>query len=341
MASQMLPHALHYHNEGLCVIPVTPRDKKPALVTWEEYHNRMSTLDEINKWFGNGHQYNIGLVHMNGFVTIDIDHDSGLMTQLVHDHDYLFEGRIEQSGSGEGYHIPLKLDTLPDFGLDQKQGRPRGNRTWKTKLGDLNIRARFCQTVAPPSIHPTGNLYRVIQTGDILRLANLDSLIHWLNKLAPPAIKELPNPQKPTALRVPVGDQPAHGNDLLAAVKEVWPTVLSVFANFGMAANIKQEHNGEFRLLGNGGLLLTEDFSQFYCFSDQFGGGTFEAWGFCRFGSSYDKHKHFRQVLLEMAEVAGIDPTQFCKPANEEKATTPQNTRYWAEQYSGYWSLAR
>lgn len=340
MKKQFLAAALGYHSEGLNVIPIREKNKIPAVEvlggTWEQYQNRYSTGDEIKHWWGNGYEqvFNIGLVHMNGFVTLDIDHDSGLIDEMYHAHPYLFKGRIEQSGSGEGYHVPLRLEQLPDFGMDQKQGRPRGNRTWKTKLGFCNIRARFCQTVCPPSIHPSGNPYRFLQNGLITQTGNLDGLIEWLNQLAPPAIRESTTPKKPIA--------PARSNDLLTAVKEAWPTALSVFSNFGMAADIKQEHNGELRLLGNGGLLLTADCSCWYSFSDEFGGGIFEAWGFCRMGSAYDKHKHFRQVLLEMAKEAGIDVAKFYHKGDEQKTQQPtKNTRFWAEQYNGYWQLAR
>lgn len=299
MTSPMLQPALNYHNEGLCVIPVKANDKAPALPTWEEYQTRQSTEQEIRQWWGNGHNYNVGIVHgevSGNYIALDIDHNAGIMTDLVNDHDYLFNGRIEQSGSGQGYHIPIRLDTLPDFGVDTKQNRPRGNRTWKTSRGMLNIRCRFCQTVAPPSIHPSGNPYKFIQTGDILRLPNLDSLIAWLDKLAPPP-KQSTKTNKPTA--------PARSDDLLSEVKAAWDC-LKVFDHFSMAGQRRQEHNGEIRLLGNGGLLITEDLEQWYNFSDDFGGDCITAWGYCRLGSSYDNAKHFRQMLLEMAEAAGI-----------------------------------
>lgn len=300
MSNPLLEPALNYHKEGLCVIPVIERDKKPALA-WEEYHTRRSTVEEIKLWWGNGHNYNIGIVHgevSGNFVTLDIDHDSGLVDEMFNAHPYLFAGRIEQSGSGEGYHIPLKLDQLPDFGIDQKQDRPRGNRTWKTKTGVCNIRARFCQTVCAPSIHPSGNPYRFLQEGPITQVANLDRLIEWLDRLAPPKITTAPAINKPT--------RPVQSDDLLGEVKAVWDC-LSVFDQFTIAGQQRKEPNGEIRLLGNGGLLVTEDLQRWYSFADEMGGGVFEAWGYCRFGNSYDKTRHFRQVLLEMAQAAGIE----------------------------------
>lgn len=298
----MLHEALAYHAEGLTVIPIREREKIPAVEvmggTWEQYQSRMSTAEEITHWWSNGYHktFNIGIVHgevSNNYITLDIDHDTGLMTQLVHEHEYLLEGRIEQSGSGQGYHIPIRLESLPDFGLDHKGNRPRGNRTWKLDTGHLNIRCRYCQTVAPPSIHPTGNPYKFIQTGEILQLPNLDNLIEWLNKLTTPA------PISPGRVTTYTSD------DLLTKVKDAW-NVFKVFQHFGKAGSPRTEPNGEIRLMGNGGLLITQDLQQFYIFSDDFGGDIFHAWGYCRVGSSYNNQQHFYPMLLEMAKAAGI-----------------------------------
>ncbi|MBD3261576.1 MAG: hypothetical protein GF334_07840, partial [Candidatus Altiarchaeales archaeon] len=72
--------AIYYHKEGLNVIPVTPGDKNPALSSWKEYFERYSTKDEITHWWNNGHDqlFNIGVVHLDGFISIDIDHDQGI-----------------------------------------------------------------------------------------------------------------------------------------------------------------------------------------------------------------------------------------------------------------------
>ena len=324
MTSPMLQPALQFHNEGLCVLPIRPRDKAPAVEilggTWEQYHTRCSTEEEIKHWWGNGYNkdWNIGISHgsvSGGYVTLDIDKDNGMADLLMDAHYNLCTGRIEQSGSGEGYHIPLRVDQLPDFGFDSTQKRARGNKTWKTAHGHLNIRANFCQTLTPPSIHPTGNPYRYIQAGPITHTANLDSLIEWLNELAPPAIKSLPQTNKPVNNN--------SSDDLLASVESYWQTSLKVFDHFSMAGNVQQERNGEFRLLGNGGLLLTEDCSRWYSFSDETGGYIFEAWGYCRFGSSYDNRKQFRQVLLEMADAAGIDTIRYQK--REQGFTVPDS----------------
>ena len=274
---EMLAAALQYHSEGLCVIPVREREKMPALASWEEYQTRCSTEQEIRTWFGNGNRYNVGIIHgpiSNNYVTIDLDHDGGLYDALQGQFPQLFTGRLEQSGSLEGYHVPLRLDELPDFGKDHRKERPRNGRTWKTEKGIANIRAGSGnQTVVPPSIHPSGNRYRFIQEGPITHIHDLNDVIAWLNELAPP-----PAPRPAPGHRRD-GAAPA-GDDLVSTVRAAWPSALDVFDHFGIAGRTQQERDGETRILGHGGLLVADaDTTTWYCFADEMGGGVFEAWG--------------------------------------------------------------
>lgn len=333
MSTEILRSALHYHNEGLNVIPVVYRDKKPALPTWEEYHGRMSTPAELKHWFGNGKQFNLGIVHgavSDNYVSIDLDNDTGIFEAIGTVFPEMIQGRVEQSGSLKGYHVPLKLKTLPDFGHDHKQDRPRGNKTWKTLVGVVNIRARFCQTLCPPSLHPSGHRYRFIQKGTITSLDNLDSFIEWLDLLAPPKREEAPVPRPRPARQ-------GRGGSLIATVLEAWPTATEVFREFSKVHDIQKERGGGIRLLGNGGLVLTEDEKAWYCFSDEVGGGIIAAWAWCRFGH-YDEAKHLDQCLIEMAQAGGVDLAPF--QPKEESPTEPLK-RVWGEQYNALWTKLR
>jgi hypothetical protein len=332
MESPVLKSALHYHSEGANVIPIVYRDKKPALPTWEEYHTRRSTPAEIKGWFGNGKQFNLGIVHgavSDNYVSIDLDNDLGIFEAIGVVFPEMIKGRIEQSGSLKGYHIPLRLKALPDFGHDSKQNRPRGNKTWKTMIGVVNIRAQFCQTLSPPSLHPSGNRYRFAQKGPVTQLDNLNSFIEWLDLLAPPKREEAPAP-RPRAAR------PANSGSLIAQVLEAWPTATEVFREFGKVHEIQKEPRGGIRLLGNGGLILTEDEKAWYCFSDEIGGGIIAAWAYCRFGH-YDETKHLDQCLIEMAQAGGID----LAPHQPQDQPTEPPKRIWREQYGGVWTKLR
>lgn len=337
MGQNVLTAALEYHREGLCVIPVKERGKAPALVEWKEYQCRRSTTEEIMQWFGNGNHYNIGAVHgevSGNYVLLDIDDDAGIYAALRAEFPVLVAGRVIQSGSGEGYHVPLMLDRLPDFGHDSKHDRPRGNRTWKTKQGNVNIRCRWCQSVLPPSVHPSGCPYRFLQEGPITHTAGLATLIAWLDKLAPP-----PPPTPLPSRKRSAGDT---GGTLIEAVKAAWPTVFLVLEHFGVTGQHQREPDGETRICGHGGLLVTDDDQTWYNFSDEVGGGIIEAWGWCRFGSAYDKQRHFRQVLLEMAQAAGIDAAQHYR-RGDEKVTTPAggDRQRWSKEYQGAWGRMR
>lgn len=335
----MLKSALHYHNEGLCVIPVKPRQKMPALPSWDKYKEKCSTKAEMYAWFGNGHEYNIGIVHgpvSRNYVALDIDHDRGVLADIEQFFPELCAGRIEQSGSGEGYHIPLRLGNLPNFGIFSKTGSPRGNRTWKTPRGDVNIRARACQTVVPPSLHPSGKRYSFLQKGEIAPTPDLISLINWLDT-------QLPKDTKP---KIKTDKQPlraGNGDTLLDAVLDAWSTPLAVLKELGLAGDIKEESDGELRLLGHGGLMVNLEKGCWHCFADEVGGGPVEAWGWQKFGSCYDSKRHFRQVLLEMAKAGGIDVARFYCRGDEEKVETMPETNqdHWAKQFDGYWSKMR
>jgi hypothetical protein len=331
----LLQAALHYHDyDNLCVIPVKPRAKAPALTTWEQYQTQRSTRTEVIDWFDNGHGYNIGVVHgavSGNYVTIDVDDDAGLLDALRARFPDLFTGRLEQSGSQQGFHIPLRVDQLPDFGETRRQGRPKGNRTWKTKQGSANLRAAYCQSVVPPSMHPSGNRYRFLQKGPIAYRPHLDDVIAWLNELAPP-----PAP-RPTTRRQ--GTSPTIGPDLRTAVLNAWHSAFQVFEHFNIAGQHQRE-NDETRILGHGGLLIADDGQTWYCFSAEEGGGVIEAWLWCRFGRV--DRANYRAALVEMALAAGLDAAQFYR-RGDEQVTVPGNDdrNYWGRQYPGLWEKAR
>jgi hypothetical protein len=328
--SEMLSSALDYHAEGLNVIPVKYKEKAPA-IKWDEFKVRRSTTKEVRSWFGNGHHYNIGLVHgkfedMPYYAAIDIDQDQGAYDKIKKLFPGYATGRIEQSGSGKGFHIPLWVEERPPWG-------DRGNKTWKTDLGNVNIRLNGCQTVAPPSIHPTGNAYRFVQDGDIGSIFTLEPFIGWLDNITPDAAVSPPPVEKPLPQSVEF-----NGETLKDAVQGYWRNCLQVFAHFGMADDAKEDRGGELRLLGNGGLLITSDHQQFYIFSDEFGGGAIEAWAYCRMGNTYDKHKDFYNILCEMAHAAGIDIEVYKR---KFKQAQRGNTQRWTNKYRGAFSRLR
>lgn len=314
--------AMQYWNEGLCVIPIQPREKKPAII-WEEFQTRRSTAAEVRQWWDYNRNYNIGAVHgVNNYAMIDIDHDSGALAEMKRRFKHLMSGRIELSGSGEGYHIPMFLEEFPNLGHDIKKNRPQGNKSWRTTLGLINIRTRFCQTVLKPSVHPSGKLYEFYREGKIVRISYLDPVIDWLNQLAPldaPVIREKAAEPK----------RPATQDDL----KLYFPDIVAAFRAAGYNGEIQIERNGEKRIMGNGGLLVDEDRGTWYSFREEMGGDVIDAFGFIRYGASWNRYDKimFYQVASQMREVAGINTAR--KPSLVSETKQPVKfSNYWRKQ---------
>jgi len=326
----MLNSAIRYHNEGLCVVPCKPRDKAVALPTWEEYQKRCSTLAEIKSWWASSPQANIGIVSgVNNFITIDIDHDSGAYNLMRSKFPALFAGRIEQSGSGQGYHVPMFLSELPDLGYDNSKNRPKGNRTWHTKQGDVNIRARWCQAVVPPSIHPSGGVYSFIQAGDIVRTPDLTAVIEWLNQIDPSA-------RIVTTRRPP----PATQNESTLAIKNYFPSVLATFVQLGYTEMPRKENNGWTRIPGHGGLLIDESDTFWHNFEDEVGGDVVDAFGWTRFGTRWNRYDkgQFCAVMRDMEKAAGVGDTRMIPTAG---IGGRQSSNVWGPRLkTNYWGKA-
>ena len=314
-----------YWSEGLNVIPVRFKAKNPALGEWKEYQTRQSTKQEIKEWFGNGTLYNIGIVHgkmrdnFGYYGTFDIDHDVEIYERMREEFPTLFEGRIERTGSGEGYHIPIITVEQVAWGSKTwKIGKQIG--TSKRWYDSVNFRAAIRQTVVPPSVHPSGNLYEFLQSGDITRAQNLDNVFAWLNQ-----ISKKPHDLKPKRTKRAI--QPPQDGTLLQQVLAYWRPE-KVFDHFGLVSQIQEERNGEVRLLGNGGLLIKND-KVWFCHEEQIGGGGIEAWVWCkgRIGQTLDKKAEFRKILIQMAEAGGIDLTGFYRLGDEGHLNAQKNKR--------------
>jgi len=306
MSAQMLNAALEYFDMGLSVIPTEPKGKRPA-IDWERYMYERAERDEVLKWFGNGHENNVGIVHgavSNNYIVIDVDGDSGIFMKMREAFSEMFSGRYIISGSRRGYHVPLWLGELPNFGTTERDGvvRPIGSRAWKTEFGSVNIRSQFCQSLAPPSVHPSGQTYDLMQGGSITWLPNLDDFILWVAQFE----VQTENLKKNAKLRGQLQESGTQlSGDLLTRVLTVWDTI-GIIDYFGLNhSGTKPERTGETRYLKNGGLLVKPDNLQWYCFEAQQGGGPVEMWAWQREG--HYNHAHFRKYIVEMAWAAGLD----------------------------------
>ena len=150
--------ALQYLNKGLSVIPLVspsmvsgnPTEEeviykcKRALVKWAEFQDRHPTEDEVNAWWDEWPDANIGIVtgKISNLVVFDVDKQDAI------------EYAEEEGGfpitvkatSGKGCHIYVQY---PEFEV---------RNSTNTDLG-LDIRGDGGYIVAPPSIHGSGRQY--------------------------------------------------------------------------------------------------------------------------------------------------------------------------------------
>ena len=132
-------------NLNFSLIPVLPKDKKPA-VAWKRYQKTHATSDELEGWFGNGHDYNLGIATgaISGIVVVDTDTDEGERWVAEHLPD-----------------TPLKVRTAK--GVHRYFRHPGGTIRNKARIRDgVDIRADGGFVVGPGSVHASGVVYEPI-----------------------------------------------------------------------------------------------------------------------------------------------------------------------------------
>jgi len=142
-----LEAARQYLTHGWSVIPVLPRDKKPA-IPWKEFQERLPTDEELVKWFGNGAKNNIGIVtgSLSNLAVIDLDSDQAVA--------FAREKKLARTPTvktGRGFHAYCQTRN----GVRNFQQRD--------DLPDIDLRADGGYVVAPPSIHKNGSAYEWVK----------------------------------------------------------------------------------------------------------------------------------------------------------------------------------
>lgn len=172
-----IPFAQAYAQKGWQSFPLKPRDKVP-FVKWAD----VATCDTqmLNGWFDNYPEANIGIAcgKRSGIIVLDIDAAHGgyeSLTELIIKYGKLPETPVSKTGNG-GEHILFKH---PGIEIRNSAG----------KLGKgLDIRGDGGYIVAPPSVHPNGNVYEWRVRPSEVELADMPE---WMIEL----LKESPKPE--------------------------------------------------------------------------------------------------------------------------------------------------
>jgi hypothetical protein len=131
----------HYLDWGFSVIPLRLGTKRPALDSWDEFQSRRPTPDEMQRWWGNGHQHGVAIVcgKVSGVVVLDIDDPEKFGVALKVIGETLPDTPIVRTR--KGWHLYFRYptnrivrrhDRLDDWGAE--------------------LRGDGCYVVAPPSV---------------------------------------------------------------------------------------------------------------------------------------------------------------------------------------------
>ena len=98
-----LQYAKYYVTKGFSVIPLKAKDKRPAIPSWKIYQSKLTTKDELESWFGNGSNNNIGIVTgaISGIVVVDLD--SREAVDFAKKNDNL--SNTPRVRTAKGYHV--------------------------------------------------------------------------------------------------------------------------------------------------------------------------------------------------------------------------------------------
>jgi hypothetical protein len=148
----LLSLALNYHKLGLSVIPLIGKSKKAAC-RWKRYQEERANEDQIRDWFRDvdSEQRGIGIVCgqvSGGLLVADFDDAKGYGDLLRR---YPLAKKLPAVASARGHHVYFRLEYEHEPGGGTKRSLP-GRRG--ELLGDGHYVA------APPSIHPSGAIYR-------------------------------------------------------------------------------------------------------------------------------------------------------------------------------------
>ncbi|HHV62226.1 MAG TPA: hypothetical protein GXX51_06270, partial [Firmicutes bacterium] len=136
--------ALNYYRLGWSIIPLQPKNKKPAVPSWESYQKSRAAEEQIKRWWEGDSSFNIGIVTgaISGIVVLDIDGDEGKASVKSLS---LPATPVAETGKGWHYYFKHPGGQVPNaVGL----------------LPHVDLRGDGGYVVAPPSIHPSGRQYR-------------------------------------------------------------------------------------------------------------------------------------------------------------------------------------
>ena len=106
-------YAYKYRELGLHPIPIEPKGKRP-LVEWKKYQITAPEDTEIDAWWDESSNSNIGLILGRGVFAVDLDGGKEAEA-LLNKKGIILPEDAPRSRTGAGYHVILRTDVpIPD-----------------------------------------------------------------------------------------------------------------------------------------------------------------------------------------------------------------------------------
>ncbi len=167
--------ALLYSAAAISVLACR-QDKTPALSNWKHLQQRLADTTTINRWHEAGLLESVGLIcgRVSGNLAV-VDCD-GLEAVNAFSERFprLTETYTVLSGSQKGAHFYFYAKVCPPSA--RVVGAPFGN---------VELKSDGTYVIAPPSLHPSGNAYQVINPAPILHVFDLRDVVDWIKGQQP------------------------------------------------------------------------------------------------------------------------------------------------------------
>jgi hypothetical protein len=177
-ATEIFAQALDYKQKELSVIALVSRSKKPQLLKWEEYQHVMANDEQLNQWFSiPSNHNNVGIITgaVSKILVIDIDGQEAQerfhkKIKEIQDKEILTTiNRTMKIKTGSG-NINIVIGFNPKE-FDKNKEETKNRILWKGNEeghSEIRVKGEGGYVVAPPSIHPNGNKYELINGLDIV-----------------------------------------------------------------------------------------------------------------------------------------------------------------------------
>ena len=146
-------------DNGIAVIPIKFRDKKPDRISWREYQTSLPTEHDLRNWFpGRMHNFAV-LTGWKNLVVVDFDNEDLWLKWFNKYQIFTYTVKTRR-----GAHAYFFIDELPE------------NQSGE----NIDIQAKNKYVVAAPSTHKSGFVYQAVgdlDSNPIKRIRNLSEVL--------------------------------------------------------------------------------------------------------------------------------------------------------------------